>query len=733
MPAGLGLVGRFVLGITADTRQLERDMRRGKNRVDDFERSFRSLTVASNKLLKPITAVTSRVFSLRGAFTTLAGGGLIGAGIKRLSDYGAEVQHMADRLDIGVEQLQRWRLEVEGTGASQTQLNVALTAFSRRRAEALAGNRSYLKVFQQLNIALRDGTGAYRENQEVLDEVIASIRQIPDAGEQFRILQALFSEAGRPLREWIANADEAAAAVAELKVNTEEELRAVTDLNQSFSNTGSVIKTELLSGLALASDRINDFQGRIRDLARDNLPGLVEGAVSLGETTARLAGHWKAVVAIWVGAKFVAFPARLKALDTLIKGLTTSTAAWGTAMKGILIPALAGIGGTLLAGIVLYRNEIKGVIEDLRQAAGALPQAGETVSHFATTSGNAAVQAVYRDLKQAYADLGKAQTALAERRRMGLAEDSAGMRAYIRNVEEAEARVARLVERRRRILTEEREAAQAAGTDTAVAAVAAPAAATVKTFEQLADLDREILEINQKHLELEREADALHAEGLMADLEKFSVSMTNMKVDPEARALVAQLESFASTDNQKVLKDNFDVMKQLEQFASGQTNEMMPADRIVRQQTRMEEVGEALRETFRGIDQQMVSILTNTDSWGDALSRVGRVLLYSGIQSLFTGRIGQALGIVGKATGGMMYAGHPYQLHRDEIVVPHTDATVIPARSAGGGDVTVNVSVQTSGQVDAATADRIGSIAAGKVMTSLGEREYHQQMTRRDG
>ena len=722
MAARQGLIGRFVLGITADTKPLERNLKRGVRRVDEFERSFRKVTLAANKVYQPVKRVTQSVISLRGALTTLAGGGVLGAGIKQLSDYGAEIQHTADRLDIGVEKLQRWRLEVEGTGVGQRNLNVALTAFARRRSEALAGNRGYAKVFEELNVQLVDAAGNTRANQDVLEDFLQAVRRLPDAGDQFRVLQTAMSETGRPLRDWIANSEAATAAVADLRVNTEAELKAVTDLNQSFSNTGQVIKTELLTGLAAASGRMDELNMRIRDLARRHGPGLVEGLVDVGEATLTVGSQWKALLAIWFGAKFASFPAKLGRLDEVIKGLSSGTVKWADLTKGTLIPALAGVGGAALTAIILYRKEIKGVIDDIREATGGENAPKKLLADsfaFGSPLDNAALVQAKREYKELFVSRANAEKQLASLRRRGYQESSVDVLKFQKIVDDSTAGIVKLAARIRAIYSAEAAAAkeaiptgpsrfgigsQAGAAPPGVSTIAAGIGGQLPAWRD---------DFGQLRKDLKDANDLIQSMGTAALYEQMGQLVGSADaLDAGMARAVAEGAAFAS------LMEG--ARKPLEVLHD-----------------RGQAVGDSLKSSFAGLDNQIKSILGNTDSWGDALERIGRVLIYTGISSLGgKGGVLQALfGTPGRAIGGPMYAGQPYVAGENgpEYVIPRTDSMAIPAGRMGATTVNVSTSVTATGPVDAAAADRISEAAAVKVMAVLGQQQYNRNLVRRNG
>ena len=800
MPAGLGLIGRFVVGLSADTKPLQRDLGRGVRRVSEFERSFRKLTLAANRAARPLADITKRAVSLRGAMTLLAGGGAFGAVIKRSTDLGASLVEASGRVGLTVEQFQELQRVFEGDGLAADKFEKAMGRLANAVTQAGQGLSTYTRAFDELGVAYRDvETGALRGAAEVIADLSDAFPKLTSQTEKLGLVQQIFGSRSQAvltvLDRGSASLSKQREEMRSLGVVTDRNATTLKALSQDFTDLSNVVQTTLANAIASAAGNVRDLVARLQALAIKHTPAAIDGLVSVGETTANIAGHWRALVAIWAGSKFVGLPAQLLKLDGIIQGLRTSTISWATATKGLLWPSLAAIGGTLLVGLVLYRKQVKGVLMDINEALGGqnIPDR-KTADSFAfgaagAGKGDPALQRVLAEYKETYAALRSAEERAAFHR-------DNNRRQYLRYVDDVEKLTERLGKLARRRADIERRIAADAGKMTegaGAAAVSAPFAS---------DLDSRAAALAGKLVEMERERAKVAAEGEAARLvyvhevtreiasqEDFAARFLarqeeirnlsaeiaarqieedtyarrgergladearNARRDLEARlAMVREIGiqydrvSTIATNMPPLLGEPHLVQRNVDSLMS-----LVPQFTLL--ETRAERFGVALKESFSGLDRQIQGIIGQTDSWGEALDRVGRLLVYIGtsalldpngpLAALFGGTGKKAVGnrffsrVAGKALGGSMQAGSPYWAGErgPELIIPRTDASAIPLRNGRGNSAPIQVTtiLENAGPVDASVVERVSDAAVAKMTAILGQREYERQMSRRDG
>ena len=146
-----------------------------------------------------------------------------------------------------------------------------------------------------------------------------------------------------------------------------------------------------------------------------------------------------------------------------------------------------------------------------------------------------------------------------------------------------------------------------------------------------------------------------------------------------------------------------------------------PDDPIEKINHRLQAMKEVAKNSFEALNRGLSSAVVNADSFSDALRRIARLLAFEGLRAFFQPSVLRRV-FTGRQTGGHMYAGTPYQVHADEVIVPRVDSTVIPAhRAVAGGAVSVTTNVYPSGDIDAAAAARLSDSISARVL-SLVER-----------
>ena len=799
MAAGMGLIGRFVVGITADTKPLQRDLNRGVRRVSEFERSFRKLTLSANRVARPMANFTKRVVSLRGAMAALAGGGAFGAVIKRSTDLGASLVEASGRVGLSVEQFQELQRVFEGDGLAADKFEKAMGRLANAVTQAGQGLSTYTRAFEQLGVEFRDQqTGALRGAAEILSDLSDAFPTLTSQTEKLGLVQQIFGTRSAAVLTVLDRGSASLARQREemrsLGVVSDRNAATLKALNQDFTDLGNVVKTSLANAIAAASGNIRDLVARMQELAQKHTPGAIEGLVSIGETTASVAGHWRALVAIWVGSRFLSVPSKLRTLDALIKGLKTETISWAAATKGILIPALTGIGVTALAAIVLYRDQIKGVIEEIREATGGRKSPARLDPNaFVSTASNDRLRDWTQRYNQAQVDLLHQRDKLAGYRSMNFGESSTDIQRALAGIESAETRINELLRERPHILQaierdrakeQEMAAASAASAATGSAALrpgmdigSRSAASATKLLEMertrvraLAQSEGERLlyaqqftrelatqeSFAERFLSRQRELESLTGEisGQQLLIETYTKRGQKGLAD-EARKAKSDLEQRRDLirevriEYDRIATKAMDLSPEtaLPSIARQNVESLYAlAPKIDEWRTKSERFGESLSRSFSGLDNQIKSIIGNTDSWGDALERIGRLLVYIGTSALLDrdGPLGVALGAgrktgaPGRAIGGRMGAGTAYWAGErgPELILPKTDAMAVPMAGNGSrfsGNVSVTTVLENAGPVDASVVDRVSEAAAARVMAVLGRRQYERELQRRDG
>ena len=147
---------------------------------------------------------------------------------------------------------------------------------------------------------------------------------------------------------------------------------------------------------------------------------------------------------------------------------------------------------------------------------------------------------------------------------------------------------------------------------------------------------------------------------------------------------------------------------------------------------RLDALAEAGRRTFEGIGDAIEQAVLQTDSWGDALGRIGRLLAFRALESFFSSDT--LKGVFSKrAMGGPVYAGMPTLVgeHGPEILTSDRNAYIVPNGQigSGGGQTINNITIEGYNQDPRVLAAEV----ANAVEARAARRQRQMQLMRRNG
>ena len=291
-----------------------------------------------------------------GAFLSLTTG---------FANTGDQIAKTADKLGLGIVELQRLRHAGNLAGIEQRTLDMGLQRFTRRVAEAAAGTGEAREALKFLGLQLTDNEGRIRPTETLLAEAADALMNVEDQALRVRIAFKLFDSEGVAMVNMLQNGGDAMRAAGDeaerLGIVTEDQARAaerykdnMTRLRGAVKGLGYTIGADLLPlfepwlvklrelTLANRGDILASVRGGIADLVQ--MFAAVRGWI--GRTVETLRG--------WYRALADAFPLiaklgdRLRAWVNEIGLLRIAVAGVALAMSAKLAFAIAGLFGPLL-------------------------------------------------------------------------------------------------------------------------------------------------------------------------------------------------------------------------------------------------------------------------------------------------------------------------------------------------------------------------------------------------
>jgi len=251
------------------------------------------------------------------------------AGLKTAIDRMDEMRDASIRLGVGVETLSAFGYAAQQTGTDIDDLGKGLKILAKNAADALNPKTSQSKLFEALNVSVKDAQGNLRDLDDLIPDIADRFKELEDGTTKAALAQQLFGKSGLQLTEFL---NQGSAGLKEM-TDKARELGLVIDQDAAdkadkFNDTLNDLKGAAL-GLALnvASDLLPELQ-RLADWAREftkDAGNANDIADKLATTFDVLAGVGHAFSSVFeiVGATLASIAATGKGAYDILKGIAT--------------------------------------------------------------------------------------------------------------------------------------------------------------------------------------------------------------------------------------------------------------------------------------------------------------------------------------------------------------------------------------------------------------------------
>ena len=218
--------------------------------------------------------------------TVMAAAGVaVGALILRFGAAGDSIAKTADKLGVGVVELQRLQYAAKLAGIPIRTFDMAFQRFTRRTAEAAAGTGEARGALEFLGIALRNTEGRLRPAGILLEEVAEAMAKIEDPALRVRIAFKLFDSEGVSMVNMLLDGS-----------------KAIRDAGDEAERLGIITEAD-----ARASEKFTDALARVQQAAmglRNEIGGELIPRITemIGKFTEWLVGNRAEIVMQLTGA-----------------------------------------------------------------------------------------------------------------------------------------------------------------------------------------------------------------------------------------------------------------------------------------------------------------------------------------------------------------------------------------------------------------------------------------------
>ena len=261
---------------------------------------------AVDEATKPLGRIQKAIGGLKGASRAVGRAAVVaGRGLRRVGVLGAaagvagavfgqkyataadNIAKTADKLGLGVVELQKLRYVADRAGVSTTTFDMAMQRFTRRAAEAAVGTGEAKDALAQLGLELHDVNGNLRPSGDLLHEVGDAMMQIDDPAERLRIAFKLFdsegvkmvnmlSDGSGPMREIGDEMDDLGYITEEGARDAEKYIDAQTRMTRTLSGFAAVLGEKLIPALTPMIEKFTEFLS-------ENKVEIIEGIVAAFE------------------------------------------------------------------------------------------------------------------------------------------------------------------------------------------------------------------------------------------------------------------------------------------------------------------------------------------------------------------------------------------------------------------------------------------------------------------
>ena len=161
-----------------------------------FGEWFRHLGTAIKESIGAIGAWIKAIIAFAGAMTAV---------VFSVSKLGDSIDKGSQRMNMSVEQYQKWAYAMELSGSSIEELREGYNQMSGQISQAVNGTKESQKAFQRLGVNLKDTKGNLRSTGDIFEDVVVSLQNMDNATERTALAYKLFGESVSKLNPLLNN------------------------------------------------------------------------------------------------------------------------------------------------------------------------------------------------------------------------------------------------------------------------------------------------------------------------------------------------------------------------------------------------------------------------------------------------------------------------------------------------------------------------------------------------
>lgn len=176
-----------------------------------------------------------------------AGAAAAGAGVMKLATNSAaaadEVDKMSQKIGLSKEGYQEWSYVLGQNGMDISSLQMGMKTLVTQMDGVVSGSKSSIEMFDKLGLSVTDSTGAMKDQETMMNEVMVALADMPNGTEKARLATELFGRSG-----------------AELMPMLNQGSGAMKELTQRAHDLGLIMSDEAVNAGVVLGDTMDDVK-----------------------------------------------------------------------------------------------------------------------------------------------------------------------------------------------------------------------------------------------------------------------------------------------------------------------------------------------------------------------------------------------------------------------------------------------------------------------------------------
>jgi len=234
--------------------------------IDKTKAAFASVNKSMGNLSKSVGGMKTAVAGL-------IGGAALGGLIQSFRDTADRIGKLSTQMNIGTESIQKFQLASQLAGVSTESFNRGMQQLARRVGQAMDGNKTLIKAFNELGVAFVDAKGKALPLEDVIFQVADGMQRVKGSGREAALAADLFGRAGVDLLPMLTSGREAIQGVGrQLEVLggifSEEAIRETEQFNDRLTIMTNAAKGAISPLVGLVNDALDPFFETTEKLAK---------------------------------------------------------------------------------------------------------------------------------------------------------------------------------------------------------------------------------------------------------------------------------------------------------------------------------------------------------------------------------------------------------------------------------------------------------------------------------